>query len=78
MAQHQDIETGRRAFDLRKILNLRKALNLCKALNIRKILLLLNDRSGMYRVSKVCKDKAGRPVLDAEEVTILLSTNAKA
>jgi hypothetical protein len=32
---------------------------------------------GVSRASKVREDKAGRPVLDAEEVTVLLSTNAK-
>jgi hypothetical protein len=31
----------------------------------------------MYKVSKARKDKACRPVLDAEEVTASLSTNAK-
>ena len=31
----------------------------------------------MYEVSKVREDKAYRPVLDAEEVTILPSINAK-
>jgi hypothetical protein len=31
----------------------------------------------MYKVSKVRKNKASRPVLDIEEVTILLSINAK-
>ena len=31
----------------------------------------------MYRVSKVRKDRAYRPILDVEEVTILLSTNTK-
>src|ERR1700733_2464162 len=83
------METGRRAPNLYKILNLHKALDLhkalnlynaldfYKALNIRRILLLLNGRSGTRGVSKVRKDKAGRPVLDAEEVTVLLSTNTK-
>jgi len=31
----------------------------------------------MYKVSKVHKDKAYRPILDAEEVTILPSINTK-
>jgi len=31
-----------------------------------------------YIVSKVRKDKASRPILDIEEVTILLSTSIKA
>ena len=31
----------------------------------------------MYKVSKVYKDKAYRPILDAEEVTVLLSINTK-
>jgi len=55
-----------------------KALNIRKALNIHKILLPLNGCSRTYRVSKACEDKASRPVLDAEEVIILLSINAKA
>ena len=62
---------------LRKTFNIRIIFNICKALNVRKILLPLDGRSRTYRVSKVCKDKAYRPVLDAEEVTILPSTNAK-
>ena len=47
-------------------------------LDIRKVLLLLDDRSRTYEVSKVREDKACRPVLDAEEVIILLSLNIKA
>ena len=35
-------------------------------------------RSRTYGVSKAHKDKASRPVLDAEEVTILLNSNTKA
>jgi len=66
MAQHQNTKTGRAGLDLRK------------TTDIRRILLPLNDRSGAYRVSEAREDKAGRPVLDAEEVTILLSSNAKA
>ena len=31
----------------------------------------------MYKVSKVREDKAYRPVLDAEEVTVSPGTNAK-
>jgi hypothetical protein len=42
------------------------------------ILLLLDGRNRTHRVSKVREGKASGPVLDAEEVTILLSTNAKA
>ena len=57
------------------IFNIRKTFNLRKALDIRKILLLLDDRNG---VSEVCEDKASGPVLDAEEVTVSPSTNAKA
>jgi hypothetical protein len=60
------VKTGRTALDLRK------------ALNIRKILLLLDDRNGTYRVSEAREDKASRPVLDAEDVTVLPSTNIKA
>ena len=37
----------------------------------------MDGRSGTHGVSKVREDKAYRPVLDAEEVTVLLSTNAK-
>ena len=39
--------------------------------NIRKILLPLDGRSRIYKVSKVRKDKAYRPILDIEEVTII-------
>ena len=56
---------------------LRKTFDIRTIFNIRKILLPLDGRSGTYRVSKVCEDKAYRPILDAEEVTILPSTNAK-
>jgi hypothetical protein len=59
------------------IFNIHKTFNLYKALNIRKILLPLDDRNGTHGVSEAHEDKAGRPVLDTEEVTILLSTNAK-
>ena len=58
-------------------LNIYKVLNIRKVLNIHKILLPLDGRSGIYRVSKVYKDKASRPILDAEEVTILPYINAK-
>ena len=42
----------------------------------------MNDRSRTYEVSKgreskAREDKAGGPVLDAEEVTVSPSTNAK-
>ena len=67
-----------KTFDLRKALDLCKALDLRKALDIRKILLLLDGRNGTHGVSKAREDKAGGPVLDAEEVTVLLSLNAKA
>ena len=69
--------TGRTALDLRRTPDLRRTLNIRKALNIRKVLLPLDGLSGTYRVSKVREDKAYRPVLDAEEVTVLLSTNTK-
>ena len=62
----------RRTFDIRTIFNIRKALD------IRKVLLPLDGRSGTYEVSKVREDKAYRPVLDAEEVTVSPSTNVKA
>ena len=57
--------------------NIRKTPDLYKVLNIRKILLPLDGRSRTYKVSKARENKASRPVLDAEEVTVLLSTNAK-
>ena len=60
------MKTGGTAFDLRK------------ALDICKILLPLDGRSRTYEFSKVREDKACRPVLDAEEVIVLPSTNAKA
>jgi hypothetical protein len=82
-AQYQDIKTGRTALDirrtpnLRKILDIYKVLNLRKALDIRKVLLPLDGRSRTYEVSKARGDKAYRPVLDVEEVTVSPSTNAK-
>ena len=54
-----------------------KTVDLRKALNIRKILLSLDGRSGTHSVSKAREDKADGPVLDAEEATVSLSTNAK-
>jgi hypothetical protein len=41
------------------------------------MLLLLDNRSRTYEVSKVREDKAYGPILDTEEVTVLLSTNTK-
>jgi hypothetical protein len=67
----------RKTFDIRTIFNIRKTLDLRKALDIRKILLLLDDRNGTHGVSEAREDKASRPVLDAEEVTVSPSTNAK-
>jgi hypothetical protein len=67
----------RKTFDIRTIFNIRKTPNLRKALDIRKILPPLDGRSRTHGVSKAREDKAGGPVLDAEEVTILLSSNAK-
>ena len=72
MAQHQDTKTGGTAPDIRRTPNLRKTSN------IRTILLPLDGLSGTYGVSKVYEDKAYRPILDTEEVTVLLSTNIKA
>jgi hypothetical protein len=72
------MKTGRTALDLRKTFDIRKTLDIRKALDIRKILLLLDDRNGTYGVSEAREDKASRPVLDAEDVTVLLSTNVKA
>jgi len=51
--------------------------NIRRTPDIRKILLPLDGRNRIYGVSKAREDKASRPVLDAEEVTILLSTNTK-
>jgi hypothetical protein len=68
---------SRRTLDIRKVLDIRKTLDLRKVLNIRKILLPVDGRNGTHGVSKVREDKAGGPVLDAEEVTVLPSTNAK-
>ena len=72
------MKTGRTALDLRKTFNIRKTFDLRKALDIRKILLPLDGRSRTYEFSKVHEDKACRPVLDAEEVIVSPSTNAKA
>jgi len=66
-----------KAVNLYKTFNIYKAPDICKAPNIRKILLFLDGCSRAYRVSKVCEDKAGRPVLDTEEVITLLSINVK-
>ena len=66
-----DTKTSKTAFNIYKTFNLRRTLN------IRKILLPLDGRSGIYRVRKACEDKAGGPVLDIEEVTVLLSINTK-
>ena len=68
----------RKILNLHKALNLRRTFDIRRTLNIRRILLPLDDRSGTHGVSKVRKDKAGRPVLDAEEVTVSLSTSVKA
>ena len=59
------MKTGRTAPDIRKVLN------------IRKILPLLDDCNRIHWVGKAREDKAGRPILDAEEVTVSLNTNAK-
>jgi len=61
-----------KTFDIRMIFNIRKALD------IRKILLPLDGRSRMYKVNKVREDKACRPVLDAEEITVSPSMNVEA
>ena len=67
----------RKTFNIYTIFNIYKTFDLYKVLNIYKILLPLDGRNGTYRVSEVRKDKASRPILDAEEVTILLSINTK-
>ena len=69
--------TGKIALDLYKTPNIHRTLNICKVLNIRKILPLLDDRNETRGVSEARENKTGRPVLDAEEVTVLPSTNAK-
>ena len=73
-----ELPLSRKTLDLRKTINIYKILNIRKALNIRKILLPLDGRNGTHGVSKARESKAGRPVLDAEGVTILSSTNVKA
>ena len=78
------MKTGKTAPNLHKTVDLRKALNTHRILNIRKvsnihkILLPLDSRNRTHGVSEVYKDKAGGPILDTEEVTILLSINIKA
>ena len=69
--------TGRIALNLYRTPDLYRTLNIHKVLNIRKILLPLDGRSRTYEISKVREDKACRPVLGAEEVTVLLSINTK-
>jgi len=67
-----------KTINLYRICDLYKTLNIYKVPNIREILLPLDGRNGTHRVSKVYKDKASRPILDAEEVTILLNISVKA
>ena len=55
-----------------------KTVNIRKALDLYRTLPLLDNRNRTHGVNKVREDKADGPVLDAEEVTILLSTNVKA
>ena len=64
--------------NLCKTVDIRKAPNIRKVPNIRRILLPLDGRNRIYGVRKACEDKASRPVLDAEEVTVLLSISVKA
>jgi len=66
-----------KTISLRQILDIRRTPNIHKIPNIRGILPPLDDHSGTYGVSKAREDKASRPVLDAEEVTVSLSINAK-
>ena len=54
-----------------------KTVDLYRTVNIRRTLLPLDGYNGTYEVSKVREDKASGPVLDVEEVTVLLSLNAK-
>ena len=58
-----------------KIPDLYRTLNIRKVLDIYKIILPVDECSRTYRVSK---DKTDGPVLDAEEVTVLLSISVKA
>jgi len=67
----------RKAVNLCKTVNIYRILDIRKVPNIRKILLPLDSRNGTYGVSKARKDKASGPVLDTEEVTVLLSINIK-
>jgi hypothetical protein len=67
----------RKTPNLYRTLNIRKVLDIRKVLNIRKILLPLDGRSRIYGVSETREDKANGPILDAGEVTVLLSLNAK-
>jgi len=60
-----------------KTINFYKTFNIYKTPIIYKILLFLDSCNEMHGVSKVREDKAGGPVLDIEEVTILLNINAK-
>jgi len=68
----------RKTLNIHRILGIRKVLNIRKVPDIREILLPLDGRNGTYGVSKARENQANRPVLDAEEVTILPSTNIKA
>ena len=61
--------------DLRKTVDIRKIPDIRKTPDIRRILLPLDGRNETHEVSE---DKAGGPVLDAEEVTVSPSTNVKA
>ena len=65
----------RKILNLCKALDLRRILDIRRTLDIRKVLPPLDGRNGTHGVSE---DKAGGPVLDAEEVIVLLSSNAKA
>jgi hypothetical protein len=76
------MKTGRTALDLRKTFDIRTIFSIRKTpdlrrTDIRKVLLPLDDRNGTHRVSEVREDKAYRPILDAEEVTVSPSINAK-
>ena len=61
-----------------RTVNIHRTINIRRTLNIYKILLPLDGRNGTYGVSEAREDKACRPVLDMEEVTVSLSTNVKA
>ena len=55
----------------------RRTLDIRKALDIRRTLPLLDNHNGTHGVNEAREDEANGPILDAEEVTISPSMNAK-